>query len=476
MKTYDYCIIGGGVVGCAILNKLTRLGKSVCLIEKESDVGMGSSKANSGIIHTGFDCKPNTLKAKLNVRGFNLYKDILNRLGVEYKVNGHLVVGSDKEKIKELYNRGLANGVENIEIVSGAELKKLEPNLSENLSCALYAKNGMIVSSYELSVAFTEEAIINGAEVLLREELKKAEVKEDKILLTLKSGAKIGAGYVINSAGAGYNDVSKILGSEEYPLEFRRGEYYVLDRGFENFCSHTIFPLPTAESKGILITNTASGNILVGPTSYLSDVSTKTTEDGLREVKAKAIEEMPNLPLKGNIRVFSGVRNISGNDFIIEKSRLNPQVINLAGICSPGLSSAPAIAEFVANLLNLDYKKEISGLKQLKPKLRVKNLPAKEQDALIKKNPKYGEIVCKCEEISLGEIEDAINSPLGATTVDAIKRRTRAGMGRCQSGFCIFKVMETLAKSNNKKFEDIEKDAVGSKIILSSIKPKKGGI
>ncbi len=475
MKTFDYCIIGGGVVGCAILNKLTRLGKSVCLIEKESDVGMGSSKANSGIIHTGFDCKPNTLKAKLNVRGFNLYKDILNRLGVEYKVNGHLVVGEDVEKIKDLYNRGVENGVKNLKVISGAELKKLEPNLSKNLNYALYAKNGMIVSSYELSVAFAEEAIINGAEVYLKEELKKAEVKENEILLTLKSGTQIGAGYVINSAGAGFNDVSKILGSEEYPLEFRRGEYYVLDRGYENFCSHTIFPLPTAESKGILITNTASGNILVGPTSYLSDTSTKTTDLGLREVKVKALEEMPNLPLKGNIRVFSGVRNISGKDFIIEKSRVNPKVINLAGICSPGLSSAPAIAEFVANLVGLDCKKEIKGLKQLKPKLRVKNLSIKEQDELIKKNPKYGEIVCKCEEVSLGEIEDAINSPLGATTVDAVKRRTRAGMGRCQSGFCIFKVMETLAKSNNERFENIEKDSLGSKIIVSQIKPKKGG-
>lgn len=475
MKRFDYCIIGGGVVGCAILNKLTRLGKTACLIEKESDVGMGSSKANSGIIHTGFDCKTGTLKAKLNARGFNLYEDILKRLNVEYKVNGHLVVGNDLEKIKELYQRGVDNGVKNLSICKSDLLQQLEPNLNKDIKYGLYAKNGMIVSSYELSVAFCEEAIINGAEVFLTTEVKSSKTEKDGIVLSLSDGREFGAGYVINSAGAGYNEVSKILGSEEYPLEFRRGEYYIIDRGYENFCSHTIFPLPTAESKGILITNTASGNILVGPTSYLSDNSTKTTELGLQEVKNKALDEMPNLPLYGNIRVFSGVRNISGKDFIIEKSKTNPFVINLVGICSPGLSSAPAIAEFVAELLGLDYTKEYDGLKTLKPKLRIRNLSIEEQDKLIKKNPKYGEIVCKCEEISLGEIEDAILSPLGAKTVDAVKRRTRAGMGRCQSGFCIFKVMENLAKLNNANFNDIEKDAIGSKIIHSSIKPNKGG-
>lgn len=473
MENFDYLIIGGGVVGTSILNKLTRLGGKACLIEKNSDVGMGASKANSGIIHTGLDCKPNTLKAKLNVKGFNMYPKILDRLNVEYKVNGHLVVGNDLEKIKELYNKGVANGVKDLKIIDGEKLHKEEPYLSDTIKYALYAKNGMIVSSYELSVAFAEEAIINGAVVKLRTTITKVVEENNLYIVTLSNGETIQTKWIINSAGAGYNEVSCVLGTEEYPIQYRRGEYFVLDKGNLKYCTHTIFPLPTKESKGILITNTASGNILVGPTSYISDTSTLTTKNGLNEVRQKTLAEMPALPLKANIRVFSGVRSVVGDDFIIERSKKKTNVINLAGICSPGLSSAPAIAEMVAELIGLDTKKEMSKLKVLPKKVRVKDLPIEKQDKLIKQNSHYGEIVCKCEEISLGEIEDCISSPLGATTVDAVKRRTRAGMGRCQSGFCIFRVMEQLAKLNNTTFESVEKDAIGSKILESDIKPKE---
>ena len=232
--------------------------------------------------------------------------------------------------------------------------------------------------------------------------------------------------------------------------------------------------MPTKESKGILITNTVAGNILVGPTSYESDTSTKTTSGGLGEVREKALSEMPNLPLRGNIRVFSGVRNISGKDFIIEKSQLKENVINLAGICSPGLSSAPAIAEMVAELLGLNPNAEIKELKSLPKKVIMADLSLEEQNKLILQNSNYGKVVCKCENISLGEIIDAVNSPIPARTVDAVKRRTRAGMGRCQGGFCIFSVMEEIAKANNIRFDDIEKDAKGSKIINSDIKPDGG--
>ena len=474
MESLDYVIIGGGVVGTSILNLLTRLGGKVCLIEKQSDVGMGASKANSGIIHTGLDCKTGTLKAKLNVKGFEMYPKIFDRLGVEYINNGHLVIGNDLNKIKELYSRGVANGVKHLEIIDSEKLHQLEPHINNDIKYALYAPDGMIVSSYELSVAFAEEAIINGAKVYLQSTIEKDIFENDIHILQLTNGEILKTKWVINSAGSGFNDVSQILGAEIYDLTFRRGEYYTLDKGNLEYCKHTIFPLPTEKSKGILITNTASGNILVGPTSYESDTRTVTTFLGLSEVKTKALEEMPDLPFRTNIRVFSGVRTILGDDFVIEKSKMRENIINVAGICSPGLSSAPAIAEMVAELIGLDVKKEKKGLLKLKKRIKVKELSKEQQDAMIKKNPHYGEIVCKCEEVSLGEIEDCISSPLGARTVDAVKRRTRAGMGRCQGGFCIFRVMEELAKRDGASFDNIEKDAVGSKILVSEIKPEGG--
>lgn len=473
LMKFDYAVIGGGVVGSAILNKLTRLGKSCVLLEKESDVGFGSSKANSAIIHTGFDCTPGTLKAKLNVRGAEMFPEIAKRLGVKIVNNGHLVVGNDLERLNELKQRGESNGVKGLEIIGADKLHELEPMLSTNIKYALFAPSGCIIPSYELAVAFAEEAVINGAVVKLCFDTKNI-TNIDGLYHIESKDDSVDAKVVINACGSGYNDVAKLIGSETYPLSFRRGEYYILDKNHSNVCAHTIFPLPTKESKGILITNTVAGNILVGPTSYESDTSTKTTSAGLKEVKEKALLEMPDLPFRGNIRVFSGVRNISGSDFIIEKSRLKENVINLAGICSPGLSACPAIAEMVAELLGLNPNAEVKELKKLESKIIMADLSLEEQNKQIKKNPDYGKVVCKCENISLGEIIDAVNSPIPATTVDAVKRRTRAGMGRCQGGFCIFAVMEEIAKATNKKFDDIEKDALGSKIIQSEIKPDGG--
>ena len=470
---FDFAIVGGGIVGCSIFNKLTRLGFKCVVVEKENDLGFGSSKANSGIIHTGLDCLPNTLKAKLNVRGAKLFPEIAKRLHVKFVNNGHLIVGNDLEKIKALKEQGETNGVVGLKILNSKELHEKEPLLSSDIIYALFAPTGGIVSSYELAVALAEEAVINGGVVELNfNTIKVASVGGNyKIISKAKD---IEAKTIINACGAGFNDISKLIGAEEYPLQFRRGEYYLLDKEVSNVCSHTIFPLPTQYSKGVLITNTAAGNILVGPTSYESDISTKTTTAGLSEIRAKALEEMPKLPLRSNIRVFSGVRNISGNDFIIEKSKIKQNIINVAGICSPGLSAAPAIAEYVAEMIGLDPKKEKKSLHKLPPKIVMAELPLQKQNQIIKENPSYGKVICKCENISLGEILNAINSPVPATTVDAVKRRTRAGMGRCQGGFCIFSIMEKLAMAQGGKFEDIEKDANGSKIIQCDIKPNGG--
>ena len=469
---FDYLVIGGGVVGTAILNKLTRLGKKTALVEIQNDVGFGASRANTALVHSGIDCKPNTLKAKLNVRGNELYPEMCARLGVKFVQNGHLIVGNDKEKLNNLIARAKANGVQGVKLLNKTQLKKLEPNLSETIEMGLFVPTGGMVSSYNLAVALAEESIINGAEVFLTFETKKINKIKTGFEVCSCDGRKIETKNIINASGAGVNQINKLMGAEIFETVFRRGEYYLLDHSVSSFVSHPVFPLPTEFSKGILVSPTVHGNIMVGPTSIVGTSDAITTKEGLSQIKREVNSTFNNVPFRENIRVFSGVRTIVGDDFIIEKSAKVDGLINVAGICSPGLSSAPAIAEYVANLVGLDANAEIKKLKKRKPITALNEMTLEEQNKLIKKNPDFGKVVCRCENISLGEIKEAVSSPLPATSVDAVKRRTRAGMGRCQSGFCIFQVMEEIAKGTGQRFEDVPKDGVGSKILKSRIKEK----
>ena len=469
---FDFLVVGGGVVGTAILNKLTRLGNKCALVEIQNDVGFGASRANTALVHSGIDCKPNTLKAKLNVEGNEIYPKMCARLGVKFIQNGHLIVGNDEEKLNNLIERARLNGVKGVKLLNTVQLRKVEPNLSEKVKMGLFVPSGGMVSSYNLAVALAEESIINGAEVFLTFNIKKIKKTKLGFEVLAEDGRKIETKIIINACGAGFNDISGLLGAEIFETVFRRGEYYLLDHSVSSFVSHPVFPLPTEFSKGILVSPTVHGNIMVGPTSIVGEDSAITTREGLVQIKREVSSTFDNIPFRENIRVFSGVRTIVGDDFIIEKSKKVDGVVNVAGICSPGLSSAPAIARYVATLVGLDANAEIKGLKKRRPLTALNELSVEEQNAIIKKHPDYGKVVCRCENISLGEIKEAVSSPLPASSVDAVKRRTRAGMGRCQSGFCIFQVMEELAKSQNKPFGDIEKDGVGSKIIKSKIKEK----
>lgn len=454
---YDVAIIGGGVVGTFIFDDLSLIGAKVVLIEKELDVATGMSKANSGLIHAGFDAKPNTKKAIFNVRGNELYPSICKRLGVKLKNTGAFVVGDDINKIKELEQRGKQNGVKGISLLNEKELRKVLPSICENITCGLYAQTACIIDPYLLTICLAEEGVLNGGTVELDFDIK-AVKKENGIFKISSKDKVVYAHRIINAAGAGYNGVAKLIGSEQYKTEFRRGEYYVLDQSEGNIVPATVFPLPSAKGKGVLVTPTVDGNILVGPTSYESEYDTKTTTEGLNDIRQKVSSMLTNVNLSKTIRVFSGVRVITGDDFIIENSNNVQGVINIAGICSPGLSAAPAISEYVITKLlgaKLVYKKDA---KRIKPYLRLKELSLQKQNMLIKQNPDYGKIVCKCEGISLGEIKDAINRPIRPTTMDGIKRRIRAGMGRCQGGFCSDKVAMILAKENNVRMEDIVKE------------------
>ncbi len=467
-KIYDVFIFGAGVVGSCIASDLARSGYSVCLADKASDVSTGASKANSGLVHAGFDAKPGKLKAKLNVEGNKMFPSLCKRLGLPLKKLGAVVIGNNPETVKELFERGKKNQVKDLEILNREQLKNILPNITENVTCGLHAKNAYVVCPYLLTICLSEEAIVNGATVLLDFDANK--VHKTNGIFEISDGKRtIFAKKVINSAGANVNHVATLLQTETFPLTLKRGEYFVLEQSEANIAPVTIFPLPEKGSKGVLVTQTVDKNILVGPTSYESDASTKTTKAGLDQVAQKSSLLISNVNLKRSIRQFSGVRTICGEDFVIEKSKKDPDVLTLAGICSPGLSSAPAISKFAIQLFGLDFNPTIKN-KQIEPYFLFKDLKNAEKAELIQKNPAYGELVCKCENITKGDILFALNRPLKINSVDGIKRRVRAGMGRCQGGFCSLPVAEIIAKYRKMPLDEVLKENKNSNVFNFKIR------
>ncbi len=462
MKVFDVAVFGGGVVGASVFNKLVRCGKSAVLLEK-NDIASGASKANSGIVHAGFDATPGTYKADLNVRGSKMYEEICTRLGVPYKKLGAYVLGNDLEQICYLKMKGIANGLKenDLEILEHDQLKERIPNIKDDIYYGLYAKNSAIVNPYLITICLAEEAVLNGGvcETFFNTNSISWNGEYFEICGNNKT---IFAKQIVNACGAGYNELAKLLGTEEYEIEFRRGEYYVLDNSEHNLVPTTTFPLPSKHSKGVLVTPTVDGNILVGPTSEISDNITKTTLNGLNDIKQKSATIISGVNLKKTIRVFSGIRTIVSDDFVIEKSKINNNVINIAGICSPGLSSAPAIAVDVINLLKIEDKEK--KCKTLKPYKLAKDLSIDEYNELVKKDPRYGVVICKCEMITEGDIVFALHRPISVKTVDGIKRRVRAGMGRCQGGFCMDKVAKIIARENNMPESEVLKEFPNSEI------------
>ncbi|MBE5744323.1 MAG: NAD(P)/FAD-dependent oxidoreductase [Clostridiales bacterium] len=475
---FDAVVVGGGVIGATILRELTKYDLSVLMLEKESDVCMGQSKANSGISHAGYDAKPGSLKAKFNVLGNKMMPAFASDLGVKYKNNGSLVVAYSEEEIKtlqELKERGEENGVESLEIIGREELVKLEPNIADNAVGALFAKTGGIVCPYELSIASIGNAMDNGAKLMLDFEVVAIEKNDGYYLVKSSDGREVEAKIVINASGINSAKIAKMVGDNSFEVKGRKGEYILLDRESGDFCSHTIFKTPTEKGKGILVTQTVDGNILLGPTAEnVEDNLTYTTETGLDFVKRTASEMTKNVPFYNTITSFAGVRAFSDrHDFIIEESKVSKGFINCAGIESPGLTSAPAIAkyvveELVSKLLTLNENKNFNGKRTAD--YFFKNLSVEEKNEIIKKDKRYGKIVCRCEEITEGEIVRAIHENPPATTVDAVKRRVRAGMGRCQGGFCQPHVAEIISRELNIPMEDVLKSGKNSKLLVGKTK------
>ena len=469
----DVVIIGGGVIGAGILRELTRYAVKAVLVEKEEDVASGASKANSAIVHAGYDCVPGTLMAKLNVEGNALFDQVANELEVPLKRCGSYVVafgGEDEKELQKLKYYGDKNGVPGLQIISGEELRQREPSLNEEITAALYAPTGGITCPYELTVAYAENAIHNGGEVMMNFDVASVQRLEDGFVLRARDGREVRGKYVVNAAGVHADDISRLAGAEDFAIHPRKGEYMLLDKAAGGLLSSVIFQTPSRMGKGVLVSPTVDGNLFIGPTA----VDQTDKED--REVTAKGIgnlialgkKSVPKVPTSKVIRSFAGLRAVSGTDFRIEASGKAPGFIQVAGICSPGLSSAPAIALRVVDLLSeagLALEKKPDFDPHRKHIRRFSAMTPKEQAEAVKMNPLYGRIICRCETVSEAEIVEAIHRPLPATSLDMIKRRTRAGMGRCQSGFCKPRVMEILSRELGIPMEEVTQSGTGSWIV-----------
>lgn len=461
---YDVVVIGAGVIGCAVARELSKLDISVCVVEKESDVCEGTSKANSAIVHAGFDAETGTLKAKLNVRGAELIPELSKKLDFDYKNNGAFVLCFDEgqsDKLEALKARGEANGVKGLEIISGDKAREMEPALTDEVVSALFAPTSGIVCPFEMTLAFAENALANGVDFKLSTAVTGIAKKGEGFTVSTDKGG-IEAKIVINCAGVYAGEVHGMVCASNLKITPRKGEYMLLDKEAGNTVSRTIFQLPTKMGKGILVSPTVHGNLIVGPTAVDIDdpENVSTTVEGLAEVKAKGALSVKNLPFNNVITSFTGLRAVGeSGDFIIGETETEG-FYDCAGIESPGLSSAPAIGEMirdmVAEKLGAIFKTDF--IANRKGVVRLTELSADEQNKLIQSNPAYGTVVCRCETVTEGEILDAINRPLGATTLDGVKRRTRAGMGRCQAGFCSPKTMALLAEKLGIKINEVQKN------------------
>ena len=475
---FDVAIIGAGVVGALTARELTRYRLSVCLLEKENDVAMGASKANSGIIHGGFDPEPGTLKAKLNARGVPLLYKAAEELHVPHKNNGSMVLAFSKEEdavIDELYARGLKNGISGMDILTGAEARRLESNLSDQVTKALLVTNAGIICPYALTIAAAGNAMDNGAELYTNYAVQTIAKTADGFQIGAADGRQITARYLVNCAGGHADTIAALAGDRSFEILPRAGEYMLLDKSEGNTVSHTIFQVPTVNGKGVLVTPTADGNLLLGPTAerVQTPESTETTAAGLEAVATLARKSVPGVNTRAVITSFSGVRSSEKNgDFIIRESEQVKGLIHAAAIDSPGLSSAAAIAEYIVELLHgsgrkLQENPAFDGTRVDTHAFR--KLSDEEKDAFIKQNPAYGRIICRCETVSEGEILDALRRNPKATDIDGVKRRTRAGMGRCQGGFCMPYVMRLIEKETGKPMTEITKKGGSSNAVTSRL-------
>ena len=482
---YDAVIIGAGITGCATARFLSKYKGKFCVMERAEDVCTGTSKANSAIIHAGFDAAHGSLMAEYNLKGCRMYPELARELGFDYRNNGSLVLALSEEdipKLQALMENGIKNGVEGLEIVGRQRLKELEPSVGHVPVAALYAPSAGIVCPFGATIAFAENAYTNGVEFRFNTEVKGLTPGEgengQRYWIVQTAEGSVRARAVVNAAGVYADILHNMVSARKIHITPRRGDYILLDRRTGGYVKHTVFQVPGKYGKGVLVSPTVHGNTIVGPTA--EDIEDKegvdTTSEGFADLMEKAGFAFDDLPLREAITSFAGLRaHEARHDFILGEVEDAPGFFDCAGIESPGLSAAPAIGEEIASELAKSLKLEedpsFNGSREgfFDPK-RLES--PEEMNQLIQKKPEYGRIVCRCEQISEGEILDAIRRPLGAKSLDGVKRRVRAGMGRCQAGFCSPKIMDILAEELGVDVADITKSGGNSRVIVGFVKDR----
>lgn len=475
---YDVVIVGAGIIGNFIARELTKYNGKILLLDKENDVANGTTKANTALVHAGYDAKLGSNMARFNVEGNAMFDKVCEELYVPFERPGSLVLGfndEDRRTIEDLYKRGQANRVPDMEILEREDLLKLEPNLGDEVLLGLHAKTGGIVGPWELAIALAENAIDNGAELKLNTEVLDIE-KMDAGYLVKTNRGDFETRVLVNAAGLFADTINNMVSKEKIDIRPVKGEYFLLDKTAGKLVSKVIFQCPSKTSKGIVVTPTVHGNIIVGPDSVeIEDKnSKKTTKAGLDYVRETANKSIKNIPFGENITNFAGLRATpTSGDFIIGEASDAKGFVNVAGIKSPGLSSAPAIGVYVAKLV-ADILGDLEENKDFNPRRRevvlFNQLSDEEKNEIIKKDKRYGNVICRCETITEGEIVDSIKRNAGATTVDGVKKRVRPGMGRCQGGFCMPKVMEIISRELGQDMKDVVKNSEGSYIITEKTK------
>ncbi|KRQ86288.1 L-2-hydroxyglutarate oxidase LhgO [Caloramator mitchellensis] len=473
---FDVAIIGAGIVGTSIARELSKYDLSCVVIEKSNDVSNGSTKANSGIVHAGYDAKEGTLKAKFNVLGSEMYEKICEELDVPYKRNGSLVLAfndDDLRHIEMLYKRGLKNGVKNLSIIDKNSVFSLEPNLQDNVVGALYAETGAIVSPFELAIALAENANENGVEFMFSTTVTNIYKENDVFNIETNKG-KFKSRYLVNAAGLFSDEINDMLGGEKFKIIPRRGEYCLFDKSVGNIVTRTIFQTPSNKGKGILVSPTVHGNLFVGPNAIEMDKKddVSTTKEGIEEILKGGSRSVKNINPRDIITSFTGIRATSDTgDFVINVPTKN--AVNAAGIESPGLTASVAIAPYVVSLLENEGLRLTLKNNFIKHRTNTKlfiQMTDDEKKSALSSNSAYGRIICRCEHITEGDIINAIKRPLGARSVDGVKKRVRAGMGRCQGGFCMPRVVEILSRELDIPLTDITKSDRGSYILTGKTK------
>ena len=478
MEKFDILIAGAGVTGGMIARELSRYQLTVCLLDKANDVATGATKANSGIVHGGYDPEPGTLKAQLNASGVELLFEAAKQLNVPHKRNGSMVCAFAQEEnhiIDRLYERGQINGIPGLEILTGDQARELEPELSDKVTKALLVTNSGIVCPYELTIAAVGNAMDNGVELKRNFAISDIAKIGEGIVVSAADGRKVQGKYLINCAGSFADDLAAMVGDKFYQIIPRAGEYMLLDKAEGVRVSRTIFQTPGKEGKGILVTPTNHGNLLTGPTATEVEhgESTETTGAQLAYVQRMGAKSVPGVNFRQVITSFTGVRaSVAGGDFIIKMSDKVDGFVHVAGIDSPGLTCCVSIAKYVLDILKdagvqLAEKENWNGTRE--DMHAFAKMSIEEKNEVIKNNPSYGKIICRCETVTEGEIIAAITKNPVALDIDGVKRRTRSGMGRCQGGFCSSYVMKLIAQHTGTDMTDVTKNGAGSYMLTEKM-------